>query len=47
MNLKESFQLHCQFCFTRFEGESYEAVLIKVEEHEREKHGDKFANSTH
>jgi hypothetical protein len=28
------YQMHCQYCYRRFEGETIEEALKKVEEHE-------------
>ena len=30
------YQMHCQFCFRRFEGPTVESALKKVQEHETE-----------
>ena len=34
----ERYQMHCQYCQQRFEGNTVAETLRKVEEHEREKH---------
>ena len=34
----ERYQMHCQYCQHRFEGNTVAEALRKVEEHEREKH---------
>lgn len=31
-----AFEMHCQYCFTRFEDQVYEALLKKIKEHEAE-----------
>jgi len=32
---KEAYSTHCRFCFLEFEASSTEAVIAKVEEHEK------------
>jgi hypothetical protein len=32
----ESFQMHCQFCFIKMEDKTFEEVLKKIQEHEKE-----------
>ena len=38
MNEHETFQMHCRFCYQKFEADSYEAALAKVQEHEATPH---------